>query len=80
MRTRFFLSLVYGSVAFVSSVSLFDFSTCIAVATEAVESTQDREALRSKLVNKGIEYLRKAQSEDGSYSSKSGLESQVRPS
>lgn len=72
MRTRFFLPLVYGSVAFVSSVSPFDFSTCIAVATEAVESTQDREALRSKLVNKGIEYLRKAQSEDGSYSSKSG--------
>ncbi|AMV32580.1 Prenyltransferase and squalene oxidase repeat protein [Pirellula sp. SH-Sr6A] len=72
MRKRFALPFLFGSAALVSGVALPLASPTGVLASEAVAPVQDREAVRAKLVAQGVEYLRKAQSEDGSYSSKSG--------
>lgn len=76
MRKRFALPFLFGSAALVSGFSLPFANPCGVVAAESIAESiavvADREAVRAKMVTQGIEYLRKAQSEDGSYSSKSG--------
>ena len=72
MRKRFALPFLFGSAALVSGFSLPFANPCGVVAAESIAVVADREAVRAKMVTQGIEYLRKAQSEDGSYSSKSG--------
>lgn len=72
MRKRFALPFLFGSAALVSGFALPLASPTGVVGSEAVAPVQDREAVRAKMVAQGVEYLRKAQSEDGSYSSKSG--------
>ncbi|XZE45846.1 prenyltransferase/squalene oxidase repeat-containing protein [Pirellulaceae bacterium SH467] len=76
MRKRFALPFLFGSAALVSGFALPFANPCGVVAAESIAESiavvADREAVRAKMVTQGIEYLRKAQSEDGSYSSKSG--------